>query len=581
MRGSVIEYFKLLSKYMKHLWVQFAMLIILLAGSIVLQLVNPQIIRFFIDAATKGKPQQMLTMAAVFYIGAAVLQQILNLGDTYLCQNIGWTSTNELRLDLAKHCLNLDMAFHKSKQTGEIIERIDGDVNNLFNFFSKLFISVLNNFILFIGIQLMLFREDWRVGVSISIFSVSALAILWKIQGLGVKYWKKNRETEAKLYGFLGEHITGTEDIRSMGASNSVMKRFFKIIQDWYSARKKASMMSIYMWMITDGVFAVGNVLALGIGGYLWSKGVITIGTAYLIFSYMNLLVRPIEEIRTQLEDLQKSGASIARIEELLRMKPAVKFLENDKIMIDESSIKVENVFFGYEKDVPVLKNISFNVENGKVLGVLGHTGSGKTTLARLIVRLYDPISGQIKIGDNLLNEISLKELRTKVAYVTQEVQLFKATVRDNLTFFNIDISDETIMNAIEEIGIREWFDKLPSGLDTMLDAEGSGLSAGEAQLLAFVRVFLKNPKLIILDEASSRLDPATEQLMEKAIDKLLKNRSCVIIAHRLWTVHRADDILILENGNIIEYGSRKELENSFESKFHKLLQTGMEEVLV
>jgi ATP-binding cassette subfamily B protein len=219
-------------------------------------------------------------------------------------------------------------------------------------------------------------------------------------------------------------------------------------------------------------------------------------------------------------------------------------------------------------------------LEPGTVLGLLGRTGSGKTTLARLVFRLYDPAAGRIRMNGVDIRQSRLKALRQRVAIVTQDVQLFQASVRDNLTFFRPDISDERISEVIEDLELADWYQSLPQGLDTRLETGGRGLSAGEAQLLAFTRVFLRDPGLVILDEASSRLDPATEQRIERAIDKLLRNRTAIIIAHRLGTVHRADDIMILEDGSVAEYGNRERLAADTASRFHHLLQTGLEEVL-
>jgi ABC-type multidrug transport system fused ATPase/permease subunit len=211
---------------------------------------------------------------------------------------------------------------------------------------------------------------------------------------------------------------------------------------------------------------------------------------------------------------------------------------------------------------------------------LLGRTGSGKTTLARLIFRLYDVKSGSIKVNHFDVRDAHLDSLRRNIAIVTQDVQLFRASIRDNLTFFDRSIPDAQILATLEELELGDWYRALPKGLDTELDTGARSLSAGEAQLLAFTRVFLRNPGLVILDEASSRLDPATEQRLERAIDKLLQNRTAIIIAHRLGTVHRADDIMILEGGQVSEYGSRQRLAADPDSRFYRLLQTGMEEVL-
>ena len=224
-----------------------------------------------------------------------------------------------------------------------------------------------------------------------------------------------------------------------------------------------------------------------------------------------------------------------------------------------------------------VLHNVSFQAPAGKVLGLLGRTGSGKTTITRLLFRLYDPTQGVIRLGDCDLRTVNLRELRRHVGLVTQEVQIFQASLRDNITLFNPLIADAQILQVLRELGLWPWYAAQPQGLDTLLQAGGSGLSAGQAQLLALVRVFLKDPSVVILDEASSRLDPATEQLLERAIDRLLQNRTAIIIAHRLGTVQRADHILILEEGRVAEYGVRTQLATDSSSRFYRLLQTGMQ----
>jgi ATP-binding cassette subfamily B protein len=258
-----------------------------------------------------------------------------------------------------------------------------------------------------------------------------------------------------------------------------------------------------------------------------------------------------------------------------------VSFAYQDKLSMANEESPISNL-----KSQIVLHDLDFELEANRILGILGRTGSGKTTLTRLLFRLYDVDVGAIRLDGLDVRDVALSDLRRHVGMVTQEVQLFAATIRDNLTLFRnhdpheITISDDQIISAVETLGLKEWFRTLPDGLDTMLKSGGKGLSAGEAQLLAFTRVFLRDPRLIVLDEASSRLDPATERLLEQAIDRLLHGRTGIIIAHRLRTVHRADDILILENGKRLEHGPRTELAANPQSRFYQLLQTGLEEVL-
>ena len=278
---------------------------------------------------------------------------------------------------------------------------------------------------------------------------------------------------------------------------------------------------------------------------------------------------------------MQTVGASVERLIELRQTQSELEDGPGADVPDGPLPLGFDNVSFAYTEEEPVLKGLSFQLEPGKVLGLLGRTGSGKTTLARLVFRLYDPDRGPGDSGRRRRPPAQVEsDLRQRVAIVTQDVQLFQASVRDNLTFFDRSISDERIRAVIEELELADWYQSLPDGLDTQLETGGQGLSAGEAQLLAFTRVFLRDPGLVILDEASSRLDPATERRIERAIDKLLQERTAIVIAHRLGTVHRADEIMILEEGEMREYGERERLAGDPNSRFYSLLQTGLEEVL-
>jgi ATP-binding cassette subfamily B protein len=335
---------------------------------------------------------------------------------------------------------------------------------------------------------------------------------------------------------------------------------------------------------LSNVLFALGTIIALGLGIYLFQQGLATIGAVYLIYRYAELINRPIQQINRQMQDLQQAGAAIVRIQELLSIQSQLQDTGQASLPAQPLAVEFDRVSFGYaDNGQPAelaVRDLSFNLPPQTVLGLLGRTGSGKTTLTRLLFRLYDPNGGTIRLSGLALPELTLAELHRRVAMVTQDIQLFHATIRDNLTLFDPHIPDEQVIQALAELGLDDWYAMLPQGLDTLLPPGGGGLSAGEAQLLAFVRVFLRDPGLIILDEASSRLDPATEQRLEQAIDRLLAGRTAIIIAHRLPTVRRADSIMILENGRCIEYGPRRQLAADPGSLFARLLQTGLEEAL-
>jgi ATP-binding cassette, subfamily B, bacterial len=578
----VREYWALLVNYLKPQRLKVFLLAICLFANIGLQLINPQIMRSFIDSAIAGGAVEQLILLALLFFVFAVVQQVVSVLSVYVGQDVGWTATNGLRYDLARHLLYLGLSFHNQKKPGELIERVDGDVNALANFFSQFIVQVVGNAFFLLGILILLFREDWRVGAVMSVFAFITMLILMRLRNIGVPYWKAVSQTGAEFYGFLEERLAGTQDIRANGAKDYIMLRFYRLLRTWFHQQVKAALITNIMVNTIFLLIAISNAISFVMGASMFSSGLISLGTVYMIFHYTNLLTRPIDIITRQMDDLQKAGASITRAKELLQIQP--KVTDGPGVELPAGALKVEfaGVTFGYDDDNEiVLQDINFCLEPGKVLGLLGRTGSGKTTMTRLLLRFYDPSQGAISLGDKDLRQMRQADLRHHVGMVTQNVQLFQATVRDNLTFFDPDIPDQKILDTLESLGLWAWYSSLPDGLDTKLSSGGGGLSAGEAQLLAFTRVFLKDPGLIILDEASSRLDPATEELIERAVDKLVKNRTAIIIAHRLGTVHRADQIMILDKGQILESGPRQQLANDPASRFHYLLETGLEEVLV
>jgi ABC-type multidrug transport system fused ATPase/permease subunit len=518
--------------------------------------------------------------AAVLFIAIALAQRAVAFGAFYLGENVGWKATNALREDLTLHCLRLDLPFHKQHTPGELIERIDGDVTVLANFFSQFAVSVLGNALLLLGILVVLFRIDVRLGLGLGLYIVLAFVALAILRNVSVARWGDWRQSSAEGFGYLEERITGTEDIRGSGAEGYVLRRLEPLLRSMLEKRRGAELLGNLTFVSHNFLYVLGYAVGLGLGAFLYTQGRVTIGTAYLIVFYLGMVAGPLENLREQTEDLQQASASIGRIRTLLGIQPDVRQAVTARLPAGRIAVELEDVSFSYDAGESVLREVSLRLEPGQVLGLLGRTGSGKTTLSRLLFRLYDPSAGSICLGGVDSREVALDDLRQRVGMVTQDVQLFHASVRDNLTFFDERIADARILQALEALGLGGWYAALPNGLDTPLAAGGHGLSAGEAQLLAFTRVFLKDPGLVVLDEASSRLDPATERLLERAMDWLLRDRTGILIAHRLQTVQRADVIAILEDGRLIEYGPRERLASDPTSRFSHLLQTGLEEAL-
>jgi ATP-binding cassette subfamily B protein len=580
----VRAYWRLLRTYLRPLRVRVVLLSTLLFTGIVFQVINPQFIRAFIDRALDGAPAGDLLGLAAAFVTLAVAYQALNIAATYVAEGVGWTATNELRADLAAHLLDLDMSFHKTMTPGELIERVDGDVTTLSNFFSKFVIHVAGNLLLIVAVVALLWREHVAIGAGMTVFAVVALVGMVRLQAIAIPWWQSVRGKRAEFFGFLGEQLGGTEDIRANGAVPYMMHRFTLIHREWLPREVRGRMGFGLLWATSIAVYIAGIALVFGLGTRLFVGGAITVGSVYLMYHYMEMIRHPIEQIRTQMEDLQKAGAGINRVQELFAATTALPEDGTERLPEGPLSVDVTGVDFAYRDDAAtgevVLQDLDLRVAGGRVVGILGRTGSGKSTLARLLTRLYDPTAGEVRVGGIDLRRVDRADRRRRIAMVTQEVQLFRATVRENLTFFDARIDDSRLWEVLADLGIDGWVTGLPEGLDTMLESGSGGLSAGQAQLLAFARVFLGEPGLVILDEASSRLDPATEVLIERAVTKLLTDRTGLIIAHRLATVERADDILIVDRGRIVEFGERSSLAADPESRFSTLLRTGMEDLL-
>lgn len=575
----VRDYLSLLSSNLEGTSRRVVALAVALFVAIGLQLVNPQLLRSIIDGALSGADRQQLVPLAASFIGVAIVAQLVTVAATWVAEDLGWRATNRMRAQLTDHVLHLDMGFHTDHAPGHLIERIDGDVTALSNFFSAMAVKVVGNGLLIAGIVVLILRESWLLGSVVAVLLVLALIAFARLHGVAVPWWKQLSATHAELYGQVGEQVEGTEDIVPNGAAWFMQERFATRLRDVLPQTVRGWTGFALMWG-TSQVLASATTLAVFVlGATMFDTGQLTIGTIFLVLYYVGMIERPLHQLRDQFQDLQKAGGAIARIRDLQAVIPALGPGGGTPVPAGALTVEFDRVGFTYagEHDAPrVLHDLDVTIRAGRTLGVVGRTGSGKSTLARLVVRLFEPEEGEVRIGGVPIDRVD--DLRRHVGMVTQDVQLFRATVRDNLTFFDPDVPDEQLLTVLDELALQPWLEGLPAGLDTVLD--GDDLSAGQAQLLAFARIFLRDPGLVVLDEASSRLDPATEALLERAVDRLLDGRTGIIIAHRLHTLHRVDDVVVLDRGRVVEHGDRATLAADPDSRFAQLLAAGMEEVL-
>jgi len=565
---------RLLARYLLPQWPRVTLLGVLSTAGIGLDVLNPQVMRRFVDGALAAQALPSLLNLGALYLGIAITSQLVSVAEACVAEVAAWTATNRIRADLTAHLLRLDLAFFHEHPPGELIDRVDGDVSRLASFLSDMAVIVIGNVLLVAGIVIALFLQDWLAGLAFALFCLVTMLWLRPLVGRALPRLTARRQTEADLLGFLEERLGATEDLRANGAVAYALTGLHERQRVQFGAARRAARVTILWPASVQGLMGLGLALALALGAFLYTNHRTTLGGALVLVSYMQMLRAPLMGITAQFQEFEEAVTCVRRIAALFEERSAITDGAGD-LLGTALSVEFADVSFAYGDAEEVLRSLSFRLEPGERLGVVGLTGSGKTTLTRLLFRFYDPTRGCVRLGGTDLGSLRLNALRRRIGLVTQDVQVFHATVRDNVTFFNSSIPDQRILDALRDLSLSAWLESLPDGLDTVIGTGGRGLSAGEAQLLAFTRVFLRDPGLVVLDEATSRLDPLTEGLVEATTERLLAGRTAVIIAHRLQTMSRVDRVLIMAEGRALEFGARTDLEADPASELRRLLAAG------
>ncbi|MDQ1711568.1 MAG: ATP-binding cassette, subfamily bacterial [Frankiaceae bacterium] len=541
-----------------------------------LRLLTPALLGRFVDDAVARRPVSALTKVAALYVAAALTAELLQLAVMWGSVQISWNASNRLRERLARHAVRLDMAWHGSHAPGQLIERIDGDVNALGVFFANALVHVLGSVVLILGMVAVSFAIDLRAGALLLLSGGLGAYVLLRLRTAAVPAREAERQANAVLYGDLEERLGGLEDLRANGAGAYAVHRLHANSARSWSTARRAALLGDGSYAFAATTFAVGSVATLALGFALRARGLVSVGEVLALFRYSQMLREPLERIAEQLKEFQKALAGTRRAARLLATEPAVADGPLDASALPPGALAVEldGVTFRYDAaSGPALRGVDLRLAPGTHLGVVGRTGSGKTTLGRLVVRLWDVQEGAVRVGGVDVRDLALGALRSRVAVVTQDVELFRASLRDNLTLFGARPSpDDDLVAVLRQVGLGGWYAAQLEGLDTELRG-GQSLSAGEAQLLAFARAFLADPDVVVLDEASSRLDPTTEAYVMAATRRLLAGRTAVVVAHRLATLDQVDEIAVVDAGEVVEHGPRDALAADPASRYARLLR--------
>jgi ATP-binding cassette, subfamily B, bacterial len=551
----------------------FVLLGVLIPADIARQLISPLVMGWFVDAALSGRPTIELIHLAGWFFGLALVGQALAVAAAYIAARVAWATTNMLRTDLLAHCMRQDGGFQLRHPPGELVDRVDGDVTLLAGVMSGMVLEVLAQALLVVGILAALFHLDWRFGLMFAPFAAVMLVLLRRLAGRAVPLLTARRQAGAELLAFLEERLAGLDDLRANGANQHTVDQLWQRIRVHYQCARRAAVAAVAWPVAVQGLSAVNFSVALAMGVWLYQHAGLSVGTVFAGLSYAMLLRIPLMNITTRFQDIEDVVVSVRRLNQLFDEHSPVRDGPGT-LAPGPKAVVLDRVSFSYGTQ-PALRGVSLDLPAGHSLALVGRTGSGKSTLVRLLFRQYDPDAGVIRVGGADLRQVSVASLRSRITLVTQDVHVLPSTLRDNLTLFDPSVPDERLWCALAEVGLEQWLASLPDGLDTMLGDDGRGLSAGQAQLVALTRAFLTDPDVVLLDEPSAMLDPHTERLLHRAIARFVRGRTAIIVAHRMETLRMVDHVLLLADGRVLDVGERAPLLLAAHPDLESLVQSG------
>jgi ATP-binding cassette subfamily B protein len=544
-----------------------------IALSIILALftpVRPYLIQRTVDIHIAGYDYSWVVIITIIQIAFLLLETGLRFYFSYITSWLGQSVVKDLRVTTYKKILNLNLRQFDKTPIGTLTTRTVDDIERINDIFAEGLIPIIADLLSIVCVLGIMFWTDWRLTLVCLIpFPVLIIATYFFKESVN-KSFQRVRNAVSHLNAFVQEHLTGMQIVQAFAREDKELNKFKEINKE----HRNANINSIFAYSIFFPIVEI--VLALAIGLVVWWVLQVDVSQSGKVISfvlYLNLLFRPLRVIADKFNVLQMGIIASERVFKVLDNDDYIKKEGNYAPAFVKGEIDFENVWFGYDEEHTVLKNVNFHVSAGETVAIVGNTGSGKTTIISLLNRLYEVNKGSIKIDTVPIEEYELAILRKNIAVVLQDVFLFSGSVLENITLRNPSISKEKVIEAAKLIDMHDFIMQLPGGYDYNVMERGATLSLGQRQLISFIRAILYNPSILILDEATSSIDTESELLIENAIDKLISDRTSIVIAHRLSTIQRADKIIVLEKGEIKEMGSHQELlqRGGFYAKLHQM----------
>lgn len=557
-RRTLARMFYYLLAYKKQV---VAVLMIMLV-SVVITLINPLIIQQAIDVYIAGEDWHGLKRLGIVAVLLNLTLVLLVKIRMYIMAKVSNEVLLTIREELYTHIQTLSFQFFDSRPTGKILARIIGDVNSLKEVLSNSVTTLIPDFITILSVVGIMFVKNWKLAAAaLSSLPLMILGVAF-VQSKSHIRWQIHRKKGSNMNAFVHEDLSGMYVVQSFGAEQETKQIFEELLQEHKDSFVDAVRYADAFGPIVDFCWGLGTMVLYFFGVNMILDGMLQVGTLIAFGTYISMFWRPVMNLSNFYNQLVTNIAGAERIFEILDTKPDLTDRETACEMPEiTGAVSFRHVTFSYEKEKEVLKDVSFEIEPGQTVALIGPTGAGKSTIVNLICRFYDIQHGQVCIDGRDVKSVTIESLRSQMGIMTQDVFLFSGTIRENIRYGRLEASEEEIIRAAKAVHAHEFIMKMEKGYDTELKERGAGLSAGQRQLLAFARTMLSEPKILILDEATSSIDTHTELLVQKGIEALLKGRTSFVIAHRLSTIQNADRIFRVDNGGILELNSFEEIE--------------------
>jgi ATP-binding cassette, subfamily B, bacterial len=534
--------------------------VLLIVGQTACLLAGPALVKHGIDAGLRKNDAGALNQSAIIYLvvacfglmfGRAAIRAIATIGETFL---------RELRIRVFRHLLSLGLDFFERERTGRLVSRLTSDVDALQELVQMGLAMFVQNVLVFCGALVVIFILSWQLALCVLIVVPPVVwATRWFRKAANAAYLEVRERIGTNL-ATLQEGLAGVRVVQAFGRERAFTRRFRETNEAQFDANLETVKISTKYFPFVEFCGVVGIAIIVGIGGLFVDQDIVTVGTVAAFVLYLNSLFEPVQQLGQLYNTLQQAAAALYKLFGLLDTPASIGERPGAVDLPERGAVEVDHVSFGYADGPDVLHDVSIVVQPGERVALVGPTGAGKSTLAKLITRFYDPRQGIVRFGGVDLRDATLASLRERIVVVPQEGYLFTGTIRDNVRLGKAGATDADVDAALDALGIRTRFSSLREGLDTEVRERGSRLSAGERQLVSLARAALADPPVLVLDEATSNLDPGTERAVERALEALTEHRTVLVVAHRLSTAARADRVAVVDGGRIVELGPHDEL---------------------